>query len=184
MYFRDITVRKQAEEALIKSQNQIQGIIDNTPALVYMLDLNERFLLVNKSLADLLNSSPEKMIGKRRHEFMPKDDADRHEENDRKAIKAGKAIEFEEYSQLKGRSITWLTTKFPLRDPNGEIYALAGITSDITERKQAGETLRESELHERQRCRQNLNGSAANWHTRTRSLNRSSGSRRTICGRL
>ena len=72
---------------------------------------------------------------------MPKADADWHEANDRQAIEAGKALEFEEVSELQGRSITWLTTKFPLRDAQGKIYAVAGISADITERKKAEEEL-------------------------------------------
>ncbi|MGZ3649475.1 MAG: sensor histidine kinase, partial [Syntrophales bacterium] len=65
-----------------------------------------------------------------------------HEANDRQVIETGRAVEFEEYSQLKDRSITWLTTKFPLRDAQGRIYAVAGISADITARKQAEEALR------------------------------------------
>ena len=141
----DITGRKKAEEAMAAAQRQVQSIIDNTTAIIYAFDLEERFLLANTTLAELLNSTPEKMIGKRRHDFMPKDDADWHEANDRQVIEAGKALEFEEYSQLKGRSITWLTTKFPLRDAQGRIYAVAGISADVSERKQAEEMLRESE---------------------------------------
>ena len=82
------------------------------------------------------------MIGKRRHEFMPSDDADWHESNDRRAIEAGRPLQFEEHSQLEGRSITWLTTKFPLRDAQGRIYAVAGISADVSDRKQAEEALR------------------------------------------
>ena len=141
----DITGRKKAEEAAAAAHLQVQSIIDNATAIIYVLDLEERFLLVNSALAWLLNSTPEQMIGKRRHEFMPKDDADWHEANDRQVIESGRALEFEEYSQLKDRSITWLTTKFPLRDPQGRIYAVAGISADISERKQAQEMLRESE---------------------------------------
>jgi PAS domain S-box-containing protein len=141
----DITERKKAEEAAAAAQRQIQGIIDNSTAIIYVLDLEERFLLVNTALAWLLNSTPERMIGKRRHDFMPKPDADWHEANDRQVIEAGKALEFEEYSQLKGRSITWLTTKVPLRDAQGRIYAVAGISTDVSESKRAEEALRESE---------------------------------------
>ncbi len=141
---RDITERKQAEEALAAAQRQIQSIIDNATSLVYALDLEERFLMVNRALAELLDSTPEQMIGRRRHEFMPKADADRHEANDRQAIEAGKALEFEEYSELPGRSITWLTTKFPLRDAQGTIYAVGGITADISDRKKTEDALRES----------------------------------------
>ena len=142
---RDITERKRIEDELAAAQRQVQSIIDNTTALIYAFDLEERFLLANTSVAELLNSTPEQMIGKRRHEFMPKDDADWHEANDRRVIEAGKALEFEEYGQLKGRSITWLTTKFPLRDTQGRIYAVAGISTDVSERKKAEEALRESE---------------------------------------
>jgi len=137
----DITERKRVEEAVAEARRQVQSIIDNTPAIVYAFDLEERFLMANNALAQLLNSTPEQMIGKRRHEFMPREDADWHEENDRRVIEVGRALEFEEYSQLKGRSITWLTTKFPLRDAQGRIYAVAGISPDITERKRSEEAV-------------------------------------------
>ena len=139
----DITERRQAEEALAAVHRQIQSIIDNTPAIVYAFDLEERFVMANTTVAALLNSTPAQMIGKRRHEFMPEGDADWHEANDREVIDTGRALEFEEYSQLKGRSITWLTTKFPLRDLQGRIYAVAGISADITERKRAEEALQQ-----------------------------------------
>ena len=116
----DITEHKRAEEAVAAAQRQVQSIIDNTPAIVYAFDLQERFLIANTAVATLLHSTPEQMIGKRRHEFMPKDDADWHEANDRQVVEAGRPLEFEEYSHLKDRSITWLTTKFPLRGRAGE----------------------------------------------------------------
>jgi len=141
----DITESKRGEEALAAAHRQVQGIIDNTPAIVYVFDLEERFLLANAAVAELFHSTPEQMIGKRRHEFMPKADADWHEANDRKVIEAGRAMEFEEASQLPDRSITWLTTKFPLRDAQGTIYAVAGISADVSDRKRAEEALRESE---------------------------------------
>jgi PAS domain S-box-containing protein len=133
---RDINERKRAEETLAAAHKQLQSVIDNTTSIVYAFDPEERFVLANTALAELLNSTPEQMIGKRRHEFMPKRDADWHEANDRQVFEAGRALEFEESSQLKGHSIKWLTTKFPLRDAQGRIYAVAGISADITERKQ------------------------------------------------
>jgi PAS domain S-box-containing protein len=141
----DITDRKQTEEKLAAAHSQIQSIIDNTPDIIYAFDLEERFVLANKAVANVLNSTPDRMIGKRRHKFMPKMDADWHEANDRQVFEMGKKLEFEEYSHLPDRSITWLTKKFPLRDAQGRIYAVAGISADITERKRAEEALRESE---------------------------------------
>jgi PAS domain S-box-containing protein len=133
----EITKLKKAEKEVIDAHMMTQSLINHTPAIVYAFDQEERFMLANTALADLLNSTPGAMIGKRRHEFMPKDDADWHEANDRRVFTEGRPIEFEEYSQLKDRSITWLTLKFPLLDSQGRIYAVAGISSDISDRKQA-----------------------------------------------
>jgi PAS domain S-box-containing protein len=148
----DITERKQAEEAIDAAHRQLQSVIDNTTSLVYAFDLEERFTMVNAAVAKLLGSSPQQMIGKRRGEFMAEQDANWHEANDRKVIEAGHPLEFEEYGQLQDRSITWLTTKFPLRDARGRITAVAGISADITERKQAEEALREREESLRRLC--------------------------------
>jgi PAS domain S-box-containing protein len=149
--FTDITVRRQAEVALAAAHGQIQDIIDNTPDIVYAFDREKRFVMANAALAALFNSTPEQMIGKRRQEFMPKEDAEWHESNDRKVIETGRMLEFEEYSLLKGRSITWLTKKFPLRDAQGRINAVAGISADISDRKRAEEELRELNLSLEQR---------------------------------
>lgn len=141
----DITERKQAEEALVVANKLVQDVIDNTTSIVYALDLQERFVLVNANLAKLLNSTPDQMTGKRRHDFMPQADADWHEANDHKVREAGRAMDFEEKSDLPGHSITWLTTKFPLRDADGKIYAIGGFSTDITDRKRAEDALRVSE---------------------------------------
>ncbi len=135
----DITERKQAEEALIASRNELQSIIDGTTSIVYAFDLESKFLLANKAVTELLKTTPEEMIGKRRYEFMDKETAQRHEANDRKVIEAGHLMEFEENGPVRkdGSLMTWLTTKFPLRNRQGEIYALAGISSDISDRKNA-----------------------------------------------
>ncbi len=138
---RDITERKKAEESLTEAHRRTQGIIDNTASVVYVFDLEARFILANAAVAKVLNTTAEQLLGKRRHEFMPKEDADWHEANDRRVIEAGHAMEFEEHSELPGRSITWLTTKFPLRDAQGRIYAVAGISADISERKRTEEEL-------------------------------------------
>jgi PAS domain S-box-containing protein len=81
------------------------------------------------------------MIGKKRSEFMDKATASQHEANDRKVVKAGTPLEFEEYGSFESRGFTFLTTKFPLRDKQGKIYAVAGISYDITERKNAEKIL-------------------------------------------
>ncbi|MDD5491480.1 MAG: PAS domain S-box protein [bacterium] len=130
------------EEALFSGRNLLQNIIDNTTSLIYVLDLEERFIVANKPLAGLLNSSPKRMIGKKRQDFLPKDTAEQHETNDRKVAKAKKPLDFEEYATINDRLITFLTTKFPLFNKDGEMYAIAGISTDISDRKAAENILK------------------------------------------
>jgi len=140
----ETTARVRTEEKLLKAHRQIESLINNTPALVYTLDLEGRFLLINNALAELMHATPEQILGKRRVDFMNPDDAARHEANDREVAEAGEAMNFEEESQLADGTIIWMTTKFPLRDAQGKIYATAGISSDMTERKRVEEELRRS----------------------------------------
>jgi PAS domain S-box-containing protein len=142
---RDITERKLAEKTAADAHALIQSIIDNTPSLVYAFDQDGRFLLANKSVAELLNATPQQLVGRRRLAFMTKQDADWHEANDRKVFEAGTALEFEEHSELKNRSITWLTHKFPLRDSKGQIYGVAGVSTDVSHLKLLEETMRDAE---------------------------------------
>lgn len=142
---RDISERKATEAAAADVHARIQSIIDNTPSMIYAFDLQKRVLLANKSIADLLDVTPQQLVGRRRSEFMPKKDADWHEANDCKVIQEGKALEFEEHSELKGRSITWLTHKFPLYDIQGRLYGVAGISTDVSRLKSLEQSMREAE---------------------------------------
>jgi PAS domain S-box-containing protein len=138
----EVAERIRMGDALESSRQLLRHIIDNTPALVYVFDMEERFLVANKALGDLLSRLPEELIGKKRHEFMVKNIADRDEENDRQVVNAGVPMTFEEAGTFEGDEvITFLTVKFPIKYEQGEIYAVGGISTNITDRKQMEEEL-------------------------------------------
>lgn len=143
---RDITDRKRIEDALIASRMELQNVINGASSIIYAFDLDGKCIFANKALADLFGSSPEGLIGRTRYDFMPGETAKWHEANDRKVIEEGHKLDFEEYGPIRkdGRPIAWLTTKFPLRDHLGKIYASAGISTNITDRKQMEEEIRRS----------------------------------------
>ena len=142
LVFRDFTEQKRAEEDIRRSHDLLQAIIDNTPALVYVKDMEGRITVANQPLGEAVGMDAHGILGKTSREFMADSkDADIHMANDQWVIETGQAITTEESS--RGR--VFLSLKFPLRDAQRRIFATGGVSTDITDRKRAEEALRESE---------------------------------------
>jgi PAS domain S-box-containing protein len=133
-----------------QSQRLLQNIIDHMPAALFIRDLQERFLLVNQHTANDLGLTPEQMIGRTTTELYPPEMAELWEANTQQVIRSGQPMKFEEISYQDGNLRFYLAIKFPLYDEQGTMYATCGITTDITERKQIEQALRESEEKFRQ----------------------------------
>lgn len=141
----EILERRRAEEALRESQQQLQAIMDYSPAVVYLLDATGRYLLVNRRWSTLFNLSQEEAKGKSKWDIYPQEIADQLWEKNCYILATGKSIETEEVIPQQDGLHTYISVKFPLKDAAGNPYAICGISTDITERKQVEEALRESE---------------------------------------
>ncbi|MEN6621778.1 MAG: PAS domain-containing protein, partial [Smithella sp.] len=133
---------KEADEALQRGRTLLQSLIDNTPALIYAIDTKGKIIIANKAFGDLLGRKPSEIMGRRRHEFLPGDIAGRDEANDREVLSVGHSLEFEERGTFNDEETIFLTTKAPLQDQDGNIWGVTVISTDITERKRADETLK------------------------------------------
>jgi PAS domain S-box-containing protein len=133
----EIAERRQAEDALRKSQQLLQAIIDNSSACVYVKDLEGHYLLVNRRWTQLVHLSNEAVQGKRAFDIFPAEQADAFRAFDQKVLAAGHALEAEELVSLDDGLHTYLSVKCPLYDESGRPYAVCGISTDITERKLA-----------------------------------------------
>ena len=140
----DISERKWAEEALRQSQEQLQAILDNAPAVVYLKDLEGRFLLVNRSYEQLTELDRAQVLGKTDAELFPPDLAAMYQANDRAVLEQKIAIQSEETAPSSKGIFTYLSLKFPLLDADGVPYALCGISTDITDRKQSEAALQQA----------------------------------------
>ncbi|MBI4850508.1 MAG: PAS domain-containing protein [Acidobacteria bacterium] len=134
--------RKNKEIALRESEQRLQAILDNSTAIIFLKDLEGRFLLINKQFEKMFLIARQELIGKTVYDFFPKKLADCYTDNDLQAIKEGKAIEYEEDALQNGEEHTYLAIKFPLYNPQGDVYGLAGISTDITQRKQIEKELK------------------------------------------
>jgi PAS domain S-box-containing protein len=134
---RDISDRKQMEEALRESEQRLQSMLDNSTAVIYMKDTQGRYMMINRSYEVLFHLDRNEVNGKTDQDIFPKEIADALQANDRAAIAAGIAVEMEEVAPQDDGLHTYLSIKFPLFDAEGTIYAVCGMSTDISDRKQA-----------------------------------------------
>ena len=143
-YIRDITDRKRAEEALRQSQMLLETIMDNCPAMIFLKDTQGRYLFANRECEKLARPGATEIIGKTDFEIFPQEQAEAFHANDIQVLEAGGPLKFEELALHEDGPHISVVCKFPLFDEDKKLYALGGIVTDITERKQAEQAVRES----------------------------------------
>jgi PAS domain S-box-containing protein len=117
----------------------LRAIIEAAPGLIYAKDRQGRMLLANSAVLDLIGKPWSEVAGRTDREFLfDQAQADAVMENDRRimATAATEALE-ERVGTGSEAPRTWLSTKTPLRDPDGHVAGMIGVSVDITERKRA-----------------------------------------------
>ncbi|HEX7446285.1 MAG TPA: PAS domain S-box protein [Pirellulales bacterium] len=140
--FWDVTARKKTEEALRISEQRLQSILDNARAVIYVKDIDGRYVLVNQLFESLFHVRRIDVVGKTDRDLFPPELADIYQANDQRVLAAGAPQQFEEVAPQDDGAHTYVSTKFLLYDSSGVPYAICGISTDITSRKRAEVELR------------------------------------------
>jgi len=144
---RDITALKHIEDELAAERNLLRNLIDHLPDYIYVKDAQGRFQVDNVAHRRLLGASTSgEIVGRTAADFFPPEAAARFSAADQSILQTGQPLINDEaplVDQL-GNSRWHLTTKLPLRDGDGHIVGLVGISRDITEQKLAGEKLQQA----------------------------------------
>jgi two-component system, cell cycle sensor histidine kinase and response regulator CckA len=134
----DITERKEAEAALRKQQALFESLVSTIPDRLYFKDRQSRFVLINDLMAREAGlASAADAIGKTDSELFGPDHARQAYDDEQRIMDTGRPmINYEEKENWRDGRVTWVsTTKVPLRDAQGRVTGLVGISRDITERK-------------------------------------------------
>ncbi len=141
----DISDRKQAEQALIESEEKYRLLAESSPEMIYVVGRDGRVTYVNGVAASQLRADPHELIGKHLSEIFPKDQAQRNLESIQNVFATKKPVSHEVLQKFSTGEI-WLDVRLsPVIDNNGEVVGILGLSFDITDRKQAEEELHISE---------------------------------------
>ena len=140
-----ITERKRAESALHRSEELLRSVINNSTTAIYAKQPDGRYLMVNKRFEQIFHLTADEVIGKTDHDIFSKDFADAFRTNDEWVLTHGKPFEIEEYAPHADGPHAYLFIKVPIFDQAGDVSAMCGISTDITDRIRAEAKLRVSE---------------------------------------
>jgi len=137
---RDVTGHNGSEATEIGSHRLLIDIIEGSTDPIFAKDREHRYLIINSFAASQLNSTPDQLIGKSDPEILPPEILPIIFETDSRILESGETEIMEE--QVADR--IWLAKKWPLRDDEGQVIGLAGISKDITDRKEFETQLKKS----------------------------------------
>ena len=130
-------------EELRKQHEEQEIILDSIPAMIFYKDKEDRFVHVNKYLAEAVNIAKKELVGKTAAEISPTKD---YWEDDKAVMASGEPLRniIEPIETPEGTR--WFQTdKIPYRDRAGNIIGIIGFAVDITERKKAEDDLKEKQ---------------------------------------
>ncbi|HZH36996.1 MAG TPA: PAS domain S-box protein, partial [Flavisolibacter sp.] len=142
---KEITERKFAEQLLQEAecriklkqeeyQERLQAILNNMPMIVYLKDLDGRFMMVNRQFHETFNTTDEAVIGKAEINVHTSESGlKRFEEADEQVKRTGKPVEIEDSLMTREGERNMLIVKYPLFDKNNELFAISAVGKDITE---------------------------------------------------
>ncbi len=124
-------------------EDRLSTILNSVDAYIYIKDPELRYQYVNRKVSELFGTSAADVVGKVDSDFFDADTSDKLRVNDLRVVKHGERVEEEETNRSADGTFThtYLSVKLPLLRPDGSVYALCGISTDITKHKRAEEAI-------------------------------------------
>jgi diguanylate cyclase (GGDEF)-like protein/PAS domain S-box-containing protein len=144
---RDVTERKRIEESLRQNEEKYRTILENIEDGYYEVDINGDFTFFNDSMCVLLGYSRDEMVRMNNRQYTDKENAKKLFQTFNEVYRTGKPAKAFDWQIIRkdGTKRSIEASISLLKDLSGNAIGFRGITRDATERKQAEETIRQSE---------------------------------------
>ena len=142
------TAFREALATLAQNYSLLSAVIEGTPDAVYVKDLHGCYLMINGAGAHMLGLAAEKVIGNDDSTLFDPASADRIQAIDRRIVAGGEVETYEDTATANGVIRTYLVTKAPYRDQQGNVIGVLGISRDISEHKRLEAQLLQSQKME------------------------------------
>ena len=144
--------RAASERGRVESEARLEAIVNFAPALVFLTDLDGRFMLVNRRFAETVGRDVAEIVGRTASDILPPESMDGFLALDPQAEATAELVEIQASTGADGVARTYLAARYPLRDATGAVQALCGMATDITALK-----LAEGEAQESRRAAEEAN---------------------------
>jgi diguanylate cyclase (GGDEF)-like protein/PAS domain S-box-containing protein len=141
-----IIKQQKSEQKITESQQLLEAILNHASACIYLKDLDGKYLFINRQIELLFHVKNKDFIGKTDFALHSLKIAEKLQKDDREVLDTLENVDFEDMIEQDDGFHTYMTTKFPLFDQQGQAYAICGMSTDISKRKEIELNLRKLNL--------------------------------------
>ena len=142
----DVTDLHKARAELQQVKAMLESVFDNIPAELYLRELDGSFVMMNKWGANYYGKEPGQMVGQLASAYDTGDEIEIAQQAQQKLLTTGKPVTQEYHYTVDGRQVKVQNTIFPVKDADGNIVRIGGVTTDVTELHNARNQLDEAQF--------------------------------------